>query len=710
MSSVFRSLCLISLFGSAAILSAQSATCVTSAVPPIVHTEGLAERIGDINIVCNGTPSATFNANIAVSVNTNITNRISTGTTLTGIVFTIDSGSGPQAVTSQPALLNTNTLTFNGVSIPFSAQGTAALTIANVRVNAHAVGVNNPIVASIAVNGAGLALVSTQPVVGRPQLGLYVSYVSELICAQNGSPLPANIDFANLIQAGTAFGTTRFTEGYGDAFAPKSSVVNLNADSGTRVIVNYSGFPSDAQLYVPDVIAGSTAIQPTAGGDFELPASGGAYAPSAGGSLLLARVPGADANGAGGTPVYQPGAIGSGTVMFNSVSPLTIVNGSAYVVYEVVDANPNAIEFAQFPTFMGLAPNGNRSATQTSAALLLAPQSTATMASPTAPIPRFAAVAPQPDCTIVGDCASALPNLTVSPTSLQFNASTGGKMQQNYFAVLNTGGITNMPWQISTTYGTGSSGWLSLSATSGSGTQPVYVYVTPGSLAPETYTATLTVDAGPYVGSKTVGVTLTVTTPVPTISQVLNAASLTSAPVVPGSLTTLMGTNFTGKNVTTTFDGIPATVSFSNGTQINLLVPAALSSKAASQLIVTVDGNASQARTVNVAGFAPAIFTGGVLNQDYTSNDAAHGAKAGSIIQVFATGLSGSGTITGRIHDRDISVPYYAGPAPGFPGAQQVDMVIPSDLPAMTTAVYVCATPTGASAPQCSTPVPLTIK
>ncbi|MBV8845596.1 MAG: hypothetical protein JO307_22545, partial [Bryobacterales bacterium] len=359
-----------------------------------------------------------------------------------------------------------------------------------------------------------------------------------------------------------------------------------------------------------------------------------------------------------------------------------------------------------FPAFLGLAPNGNRSASQTSSALLLAPQSTVINASPTEPIPRFAALAPQPDCTIVGDCATALPSLIVTPTTLQFTAAANGKMQQNYFSILQTGGITSMPWQITTA----ASSWLSLSATQGSGTSPVYVYVTPGNLAPGTYTSALTIDAGPYVGTKTVTVTLNVTAPVPAISQVLNAASLVAAAVVPGSLSTLKGTNFAGKNVTATFDGLPAAISYSDATQINLLAPPALGSRATSQLVVTVDGNASQPSTVNVAAFGPAIFSGGVLNQDYTPNDASHGATAGSIIQVFATGLSGAGTITGRIHDRDIELPYYAGPAPGLPGIQQVDMAIPSDLPPMTTAVYVCATPMGASSTACSMPVPLTIK
>jgi len=119
-----------------------------------------------------------------------------------------------------------------------------------------------------------------------------------------------------------------------------------------------------------------------------------------------------------------------------------------------------------------------------------------------------------------------------------------------------------------------------------------------------------------------------------------------------------------------------------------------------------VDGAASQPKTVNLAPFSPAIFAGGVLNQDYSGNGPSSGAAPGSVIQIFATGLSGAGSITAHIHDRDIAVPYYAGPAPGLPGVQQVNLVIPEDLGAMTTEVYVCAT--GATK-TCSTPVPLTI-
>lgn len=681
-------------------------------MPPIVRSEGLTERIGDILYTCGGVPNTTFTGNFTIALNTAITNRISAGNTLTGIVFTVDSGSGPQPIMVQPVLSLPNTLVFNGVTFTLSPQGGLDLRVSGIRANATLVPIDNQIIASLGINVVGLPLTMSQVVVGRPERGLYAGFGSSLVCAQNGSPLPSTITFANLVRANTALASVRFTEGFADAFGPRSAEANQNADAGERIIVRYSGFPQDARLFVPDAIAGSDAVQATSGGDFGLPASGGAYAPVAGGTLLLARVNGANPNGAGGAPVYTPGAIGSGIVAFNSVTELTLNGGSTYVVYEVVDANKAAIETAQFPTFMGLLPDGNRSAAETSSSISFAAVSTNGNASATEPLPRFVGTAPPADCGIIGDCATYLPALSLDVSSLQFTGTSGGSTEQGYFTVRNTGG-GSMPWTSSIAYANGS-GWLSLDPSSGTGGLNARVYANPKGLAAGTYKATITVDGGAVAGSKSIGVTFLVNAapavilPQPAISSVLNGASFAAVPVVPGSLTTIMGSAFTGKNVSAAFDSLPAQILFSNDSQINLLVPPALSAST-SQLTVTVDGVASPARSVNVAPFAPAIFKGAILNQDSTVNDTGNGAAAGSVIQIFATGLSGQGTITGRIHDRDIAVPYYAGPAPGLLGVQQVNLAIPQDLPAMSTFAYVCAAQAGA-ARVCSLPAALVIR
>lgn len=700
-----RSWVFVSVLVSSSFVLAQPNVCVPNAGFPGVREGGLTERIGDIIYNCSGTPSATITGNFLISLNVNLTNRLSTGNTLTGIVFTADNGSGPQPILAPPVLNNQSSLVYNGVSLTFSPQGTVSLRVAGIRATASQVPVGVPIVANLGINSALLQLTASQLTVATPERGLFVGYSSKLVCSQNGSLLPDTITFTNLILANTAFASTRVTEGFLDAFGPHSAFANFNADSGQRVIVQYSGFPQGARLFVPDVVAGSDAIEPTAGGDFELPASGGAYAPSTGGSLLLARVNGANANGAGGNPVYVPGAIGSGSVNFDTVSELQFVNGSTYVVYEVVDANPFSQETAQFPTFLGLAPNGNATPVQTGENVFFAPVSSDGSPSPTDPLPRFAAVEPQPDCQIIGDCSTYLPQLFVSTAPLQFTAPAGSPFQEQFLTIQNNGG-GKLQWNISISYGNGS-GWLSVNPSQGINRTDVRVDVTPLTLTPGTYQATLTVVAGATAAQ--VPLTLVVTQPVPKIVSVLNSASLQAVPVVPGSLTTIMGSAFTGKNVSATFDGTPATILFNNATQINLLVPSQIASKTSSALVVIVDGLSSESTTVTVAPFEPAIFPGAILNQDSTANSATNGAPAGSTIYLFATGLSGAGTITGHIADRDIPNPYYAGPAPTLTGVQQVNLTVPADLLSGTTELYVCGTSAGA-VPVCSVPTPFTIQ
>jgi uncharacterized protein (TIGR03437 family) len=534
-----------------------------------------------------------------------------------------------------------------------------------------------------------------------------------LVCAQKGSPLPDEITFSNLIDTHTAFSSIRFTEGFGDAFGTRSALAYFNADSGQRIIVHYSGFPSDARLFVPDVIAGSDAVVATSGGDFGSPVSGGQYAPTVEGSLLLARVAGASSTGVGGSPVYSPGAAGSGPVTFDSVSELQIAAGTFYVVYEVVDANPSRLESAQFPTFLGLVPDGNRVASATNSHIYLAPTSTITTASATEAIPRFIATDPPPDCSLVGDCATYLPQLTVRSTEVDLTAGSSST-QDGFFSVQNTGGGA-MQWTTSVTYTSGS-GWLTLQPSQGTNNTTVLVYGQPQNLAPGTYRATVTVDGGQYTTPKTIPVIFVVPAPatapppVPTITAVVNAASFAAVPVVPGSLTTITGSALSGKSVSVTFNNLPATILYNDGKQINLLVPSGLPSTGTAQLVITADGAASQPRTVMLAAFAPAIFAGAALNQDASINSISNPAAPASVVVVFATGLSGSGQISARLHDQDIDAPYYAGPAPGLQGVQQVNVQIPQGLSRLTTDLSVCAAPDPSSAKICSTPIQLSIK
>jgi uncharacterized protein (TIGR03437 family) len=701
--------CLI--LGAIGLVAAQPTVCSTTSAPLLVRAEGLTERVGDILFTCTGAPSLTLSINLSVQLNTGITNRLSSGNVVTGTVLTADNGSGPQAVVAQPILLSQNNLIWNGVLLTFSSQGTLTIKIADVRANAAGIGSGGLIVAILSMSSGSLLITQSSLEVAAVELSLYNGFSGKLICAQSGSMLASTSSFRDLILGGTVFTTTRITEGFAGAFPPKSAPPSLNADSGTRFIVKYSNFPQAARLFVPNVVVGSDAVQPTAGGDFGLAASGGAYTPSANGSLLLALVPGADSSGAGGSPVFTPGA--AGTVTFDAVAELQIVNGAAYAVYEVVDSNPFSLESAQFPTFLGLAPNVVTTSVQTGESVSYAPASGVMAASTTSPIPRFVAPVPPNDCGIVGDCgANYFPQLTVNPASLQYSLPAGGLNQTQYVPVNNAGGGV-LNWTASVSY-TNGSGWLVLpNGSSGMNSGTVRVDATAVNLGVGIYGATLTIDAG-TAGRRLVAITLVVTptmAPGPQITAVENAASFAQTPVVPGSLATIMGSGFGGKNVSVTFDGLPSTILFSNATQINLLVPSGLGASllgATSVLVVTVDGVKSALTLVQVAPFAPGIFAGAVLNQDSTVNSVSNGAMAGSVIYFYATGLSGSGTITVRVGSAELTNLYYAGPAPGYPGVQQINVLLPAGVQGMTTSLYACGT--SAVGEVCSVPYPLTVK
>ena len=215
--------------------------------------------------------------------------------------------------------------------------------------------------------------------------------------------------------------------------------------------------------------------------------------------------------------------------------------------------------------------------------------------------------------------------------------------------------------------------------------------------------ATIIVNGG-SAGSQSIAVVLTVTaaappppppvTPTVIVSQVLNAASLQVAPLVAGSLATLMGSHLSGKSVAVTFDGIAGSVIYSADTQINLQVPAALGAKNSASLVVTVDGVSSTPMIIPLSPAWPAVFPHGVFNQDNRENTPAAAAKSGDILQIFATGIPKLATVSVQIGDRKNLVPLYADEAPTAPGVQQINVAVPAGVTGALP-VAVCATTVG---------------
>jgi uncharacterized protein (TIGR03437 family) len=660
--------------------------------------------MGDIVLQCSGsTPGAVLTGSLALFLPVSVTNRVDANNLAQDAVLSVDSGTG-FVPTAMRGLVSSSGISFNGTSLTVPANGNFNLKISNVRAAVYQRGIAapQPITASIS---SFLPIDQAQMVVAYAQAGLYsISSSTAITCG--GSPLPSAIDMADLFSAGTAFVSTRLTEGFGNAFQPRGA----GDDTGTRFLIGYSGFPANTQLYVPDLVAGSSAAAPTRGGDLGGAQSGGQYVPGSG-TLLLVRVEGADSTGAGGMAVAAPS--GPGPIALNSASPVTLTNGSGSVVYEVVDANNSAIESAQFPTFIGLS---NVSAPATALETLsLAPVSTLMAASATAPVPRFAPVVPTSDCSIVGDCgASYFPQLSVE---------TQGPFQQTVFAGQATteipgqigiensgGGILN--WAVTPVYLTGpSTGWILLDYSSGQQNGAVRVWAKPQNLTPGTYTAKLVVDGGPVAGSAAVPLSLTVQagpaapapapTPTPAapqvkVSSVVNAATFQPTPLVPGSLGTLLGSGLSGQNVSVTFDGNSAMLTYTAPGQINLVVPMTVgTSNASATMVVTVDGVASTPLVVQLAPAWPEVFSTGVLNQDYSANAPGTPAKVGDILQIFATGIPANAMVSARIGSQGNLVPLYAGPAPGVPGVQQVNAAVPVGAGPGSVPLTICVTAAG---------------
>jgi uncharacterized protein (TIGR03437 family) len=680
--------------------------CATSAVNPTVHAEGIAETLGDILVSCSGgSPGSAITLNFIVSLNVAITNRVST-TNATDVSLTIDSGAGPVPAAVPGLLQSSNTVSFNGVAFTVPASATVNFRVSNLRGNVTQTGggFQQPILAVLSVNGIPSPLISnaTQLSVGVPVRGLLASLASTGIrCV--GSALPSVINFTSLFNGGTRFVSTRVTEGYPDAFQKKSGT----NQTGIRIRASYSGFPAGARIFVPDVVAGSDAAQPTAAGDLGGTPATGAYAPGSG-ALLLSRVLGTDANGAGGQLAYIPGAPGSGTVSFNSVSEVALTNGSGIAVYEVVDANPSVNQTAQFPTFLGIPPITSDIVPVASEQVSLGPVSTVAAASNTEPIPRFLNTTAASDCPSLGDCNSNyFPSLSVTASQpLQFTAIAGSALQTKTVQVNNKGGGV-LSWTASIGSITGS-GWLTINPAAGVNGGTVLVNVFPQNLAPGVYSATLFITGGPQAGSQTLPITVTVTAfpppsplppaPVPPVpvpapkvilQSLVNAARPDLTAVSPGSLAIIRGSHFKGKDVVVTFDGIQATMLSADDASITVLLPAGL--KTVSQLQVTVDGEKSAILPVPISELAPAIFSNGIRNPDGSINSESNAAAVGGGLQVLSTGLFASvpGSVMVKLHDRTLT-PLFVGAAPGLMGINQVEIAIPDDLPAMTTELQVC--------------------
>src|SRR4051794_34170651 len=187
---------------SAASLLAQAGstpTCALTSVVPTVHAEGVAEKMGDVVLDCTGTPGLQVTGNLAVFLNTAVTNKqLSNG--YLDVALTVNGA----LANVQGALNTSNQIVFSGLSFAFPQNGAISLRIQNIRADASyngtippSVGGSGlpglPIRAQVSFSPAGLLSYTGGSVsIGVPQRGLLTTSLRTLIPSQVGSPLPEN--------------------------------------------------------------------------------------------------------------------------------------------------------------------------------------------------------------------------------------------------------------------------------------------------------------------------------------------------------------------------------------------------------------------------------------------------------------------------------------------------------------------------------------
>jgi uncharacterized protein (TIGR03437 family) len=149
------------------------------------------------------------------------------------------------------------------------------------------------------------------------------------------------------------------------------------------------------------------------------------------------------------------------------------------------------------------------------------------------------------------------------------------------------------------------------------------------------------------------------------------------------------------------FGGVPAGLHSASTGQVYLQVPWELAGQAA--LTATLGSRTSVAQTVNLAPFAPGIFStsgqGAILDSQYRLVDSSNPASAGDVIRIYCTGLgavtnqpaSGS-PASGSPLSETTTIPIvaiggawaqvlFSGLAPGFVGMYQVSAQVPAGIP-----------------------------
>jgi hypothetical protein len=429
------------LTGVVSTASAAPFTCnATSAVPTLMRSEGLAELAGDIVLQCSGVlPAGSVNsANINVFLgNTTITSRIlNTTTNASEVLLLVDEPAAPFTLGTNmfQGIISGNQVMFLGVPVvPGGTLSTGAditsrvFRITNIRANASAVGTGasgtpGQVTAFVSIAGpTSIAVNNAQQTVGFVSKGLTFAIKSAVKSTKEGDQAAAGsptFSSAQTFAQCSGRGSTprqnpiaafRFTENFATAFKVRgdanqttpgsiyntesgltvsslassgitgfTSVAGL-ADFGTRLRVVFNNIPNGLNIWVSQNNIWKDA--PASITDAGTPLVATAVVSETVGSGTGAVTPTNTFKNANGDSDKVP------------VIQVSLTGGSGTAVWEVVKANPIALDFADFYFYFGYSANpaSNSPATGTGTVSgSFAPISTVATASATAPIPRFA--------------------------------------------------------------------------------------------------------------------------------------------------------------------------------------------------------------------------------------------------------------------------------------------------------------------------------
>ncbi len=256
------------------------------------------------------------------------------------------------------------------------------------------------------------------------------------------------------------------------------------------------------------------------------------------------------------------------------------------------------------------------------------------------------------------------PTVTANPSALTFNATTSGTAPASQTFELRSA-AANVTFSATTSVTGGFQNWLTVTPLSGTTPATLTVSVNPQNLQPGTYTGTVSLNVG-LAAPIAVSVVMTIQqVNQPVISEVINSASLLPTALTPGMILAIRGQNLgpatlvqmrpapvgtvadtSLSGVRVLFEGIPGPMVFVRNDIIATVVPYSLAGRAATRIVVEVQGVRSREVEVRVTEAAPGIYTstqqgtgqGAIHNPDFSLNGPAIPVARGSWATIYITG------------------------------------------------------------------------